>query len=37
MRQMLREDYPDADPDRWNDMTLADAVANLLASAGGSD
>jgi hypothetical protein len=37
MRQMLREDYPDADPDTWNDVTLADAVANLLASAGGSD
>jgi hypothetical protein len=37
MRKMLKEDFPNADPDRWNDLTLAEAVINLVEAAGGTD
>lgn len=36
-RKMLREDHPDADPDRWNDLTMAEAVIDLIARAGGTE
>ncbi|HVA51633.1 MAG TPA: ankyrin repeat domain-containing protein [Pirellulales bacterium] len=37
MRKMMRESYPNSDPDKWNDLTLAEAIINLFAAAGGTD
>jgi ankyrin repeat protein len=33
-RELLAESYPDTDPDKWNDLTLAEAICKLLEEAG---